>query len=230
MRHHPSSILVLCPCQQQHKRPASVYCPLASHISNCAARSDAHPTIIIAPPIFFSHKPYAPCPPAGHGRHSVPRGRTAHSASKRKGTQAGICVCSPPSSPTTSFSAHPYLNPFPLQVTALLLTGQRPDAPPCLGPGASESSSEATYLALLCDQEEEKKRRKGRNGSSDGRAPTTTHTVPPSHIAGLLRQEMARQQEMVRLHSSSSMCLLPLVLSINSTQAPPSLPLSVPFP
>lgn len=62
--------------------------------------------------LFFSHKPYAPCPPAGHGRHSVPRGRTAHSASKRKCTQAGICVCSPPSSPTTSFSAHP--NPQPL--------------------------------------------------------------------------------------------------------------------
>jgi len=111
-------------------------------------------------------------------------------------------------------SPQPSPNPFPPQVTALLLTGQRPDAPPCLGPGASESSSEATYLSLLCDQEAEKKRRKGRKGSSDGRAPTTTHTVPPSHIAGLLRQEMARQQELVRLHSSFSRYLLPLVLSV----------------
>lgn len=81
-----------------------------------------------------------------------------------------------------------------LQTTALLLTGRRPDAPPYLGPGASESSSEATYLSLLCDLEEAKK--KGRKGC--GTDMTTTHTVPPSHIAGLLRQEIARQKNLVR--------------------------------
>ncbi|KAM3570100.1 hypothetical protein VYU27_007829 [Nannochloropsis oceanica] len=79
------------------------------------------------------------------------------------------------------------------KTTALLLTGRRPDAPPYLGPGASESSSEATYLSLLCDLEEAKK--KGRKGC--GTDMTTTHTVPPSHIAGLLRQEIARQKNLI---------------------------------
>eukprot|EP00624_Nannochloropsis_granulata_P002082 evm.model.NODE_20104_length_7555_cov_32.906288.1 len=74
----------------------------------------------------------------------------------------------------------------------MLLTGHRPHAPPCLGSGASESSSEATYLSLLCDQEEAKK--KGRKGGDTDM--TTTHTVPPSHIAGLLRQEIARQENL----------------------------------
>lgn len=59
----------------------------------------------------FLPKPYAPCPPAGHGRHSVPRGRTAHSASKRKGTQASVCGAlhplPPPLSPLTPTLAQP---------------------------------------------------------------------------------------------------------------------------
>jgi len=128
--------------------------------------------------------------------------------------------------------------PFPLrppgvQVTALLLTGQRPDAPPRLGPGASETSSEATYLSLLCDQEDQKKR-KGREDGGNGMT-ATTHTVPPSHIAGLLQQEIERQKKLVRtftFYSTSDMFSTPIYIltsfpfsfSPNSMILPPALP------
>ncbi len=90
-------------------------------------------------------------------------------------------------------STHPrHASSFVLQLAASLLTGQRPDALPCLGPGAGPSCDEATYLALLAEKEMAKEEE-----GTEEKGEKTTHTVPPTHLHGLLRQEIARQKELV---------------------------------